>query len=162
MEITCSSILKVRFDINCKKPDQQRSLICIPYLKAMTTTNLPPTTTIELSPSYNIPIALILLSLPLILWQPIISLILAIFGLFLLFQTVTLRLQFTPTDLDIYRSGTLIRRFPYQEWQNWRIFWNPIPILFYFREIKSIHFLPIIFDPKTLKSCLEQYCPLGE
>ncbi len=123
----------------------------------MTTTPLNTSTPVELSPSYKIPIALILIAIPLIFWQPIASLILAVFGLFLLFQTVTIRLQFTPTDLVIYRSGEVIRRFPYQEWQNWRIFWQPIPILFYFKEVKSIHFLPIIFDPKTLKSCLEQY-----
>ncbi|MEL6164336.1 MAG: DUF3119 family protein, partial [Cyanobacteria bacterium J06628_3] len=52
--------------------------------------------------------------------------------------------------------------FPYSEWQNWRIFWNVIPLLFYFKEIKSIHFLPILFDPKTLKACLEERCPRVE
>jgi hypothetical protein len=76
-----------------------------------------------------------------------------------LFQTATLRLQFTATALDIYRREGLIRRFPYQEWQNWRIFWGNAPILFYFKEVKSIHFLPILFDPKQLKTCLEQRCP---
>ena len=80
-------------------------------------------------------------------------------GLFLLLQTVTIRLHFTSTDLDIYRGEKLLRRFPYQEWQNWRIFWDRIPILFYFKEVNSIHFLPILFDPKTLKSCLEERCP---
>ncbi|MDJ0621107.1 MAG: DUF3119 family protein [Calothrix sp. MO_192.B10] len=115
--------------------------------------------TIELKPSYNIPIVLVLGAIPLLLLQPWIGAIVALFGLFLLFQTVTLRLQFTPTDLDIYRGEKMIRRFPYQEWQNWRIFWNPVPILFYFKEVKSIHFLPILFDPNTLKECLEQRCP---
>ncbi|CCH67989.1 Glycerol dehydrogenase and related enzymes [Richelia intracellularis HH01] len=85
--------------------------------------------------------------------------VLALLSLFLLFQALTVRLQFTPTDLDIYRGKIIIRRFPYQEWQNWRIFWYPVPILFYFKEIKSIHFLPILFDPTTLKECLEQHCP---
>ncbi|HBB34665.1 MAG TPA: DUF3119 domain-containing protein, partial [Cyanobacteria bacterium UBA9273] len=42
---------------------------------------------------------------------------------------------------------------------NWRIFWPQLPILFYFKEIKSIHFLPILFDPKQLNTCLEQRCP---
>jgi len=49
-----------------------------------------------------------------------------------------------------YYCEKLIRRFP-QEWQNWQIFWPGVPILFYFKEVKSIHFLPILFDPKTLK-----------
>jgi hypothetical protein len=88
-----------------------------------------------------------------------VSLGVALFGVFLLVQTATLRLQFTSTALDIYRSGKLIRHFPYAEWENWRIFWSPAPILFYFKEINSIHFLPIIFDPQTLESCLEKYCP---
>lgn len=116
--------------------------------------------TVELAPSYKIPLALIAIAMLLLLLQPWASLPLALFGLFLLFQTVTIRLQFTPTALEVYRSGNLIRRFPYAEWTNWQIFWNPVPILFYFREVNSIHFLPIIFDPKTLKACLEQRCPL--
>ncbi|MEA5535764.1 DUF3119 family protein [Crocosphaera sp. XPORK-15E] len=112
--------------------------------------------TIELAPSYKIPLVLISIAIPLLLVQPWASLPLALFGLFLLLQTVTIRLQFTPTALDIYRSSKLLRRFPYTEWTNWRIFWSPVPILFYFREVNSIHFLPIIFDPKTLKTCLEE------
>ncbi|MFN6567355.1 DUF3119 family protein [Dendronalium sp. ChiSLP03b] len=115
--------------------------------------------TVELKPSYNIPIVLVFAAIPLLIIQPWIGAAISLFGLFLLFQTVTLRLQFTATDLDIYRGEKLIRRFPYQEWQNWRIFGNRVPILFYFKEIKSIHFLPILFDPNTLKTCLEQRCP---
>jgi len=115
--------------------------------------------TVELKPSYNIPVVLVIAAIPLFLVQPIVGGAIALFGLFLMFQAVTLRLQFTATDLDIYRGEKLIRRFPYQEWQNWRIFWNQVPILFYFKEVKSIHFLPIIFDPNTLKTCLEERCP---
>ncbi|WP_041237877.1 DUF3119 family protein [Gloeothece citriformis] len=115
--------------------------------------------TVELSPSYKIPLVLIIGAIPLLLVQPWVSLILALLGLFLFFQTLFIRLKFTETDLEVYRSQTLIRRFPYQEWINWEIFWKGVPILFYFREVKSIHFLPIIFDPDTLKTCLEQRCP---
>jgi hypothetical protein len=117
------------------------------------------TQTVELSPSYTLPVVLIFAAVPVLLIQIWLGLAIALFGLFLLFQAATIRLQFTATALDIYRSETMIRRFPYQEWQNWRIFWTPVPILFYFKEVKSIHFLPILFDPKTLKSCLEQRCP---
>jgi hypothetical protein len=117
------------------------------------------TQTVELSPSYTLPLVLIFAAIPVLLIQIGLGLAIALCGLFLLFQAATIRLQFTATALDIYRSETMIRRFPYQEWQNWRIFWTPVPILFYFKEIKSIHFLPILFDPKTLKSCLEQRCP---
>ncbi len=114
---------------------------------------------VELSPNYNIPLFLIVVAVPLLIVQLWLGLGLSLFGLFLLIQTVTLRLRFTETALDIYRSQNLIRRFPYADWSNWRIFWTKIPILFYFKEVKSIHFLPIIFDPKTLIACLEQRCP---
>lgn len=91
--------------------------------------------------------------------QPIAGAVLALFGVFLLFQTVSLRLCFTATALEVFRGDTRIRRFPYQEWQNWEIFWPPVPVLFYFKEVQSIHFLPILFDPKALKACLEQRVP---
>ena len=113
---------------------------------------------VTLEPSYNIPIALVILSIPLTILQPFIGVAIALFGLFLMFQAVLIRLCFTSNALEVYRSNKLIRSFPYQEWQNWAIFWQPIPILLYFKEIKSIHFLPIIFAPKTLRECLEKYC----
>lgn len=115
--------------------------------------------TVELEPSFAIPIALVLIAIPLLLVQKWLSLAIALFGLFLLVQAATLRLRFTPTDLDIYRGETRIRRFPYRDWQNWEIFWSPVPILFYFREVNSIHFLPILFQPKTLQTCLETRLP---
>lgn len=118
-----------------------------------------PRKTVELSPSYTIPLVLILAAIPLLILNVWFGLAISLFGFFLMFQTVTLRLRFTETALDIYRSTTLIRRFPYAEWQNWQIFWPIFPVLLYFKEIKSIHFLPILFDPKSLKNCLEQYCP---
>jgi hypothetical protein len=116
--------------------------------------------TVELKPSYNIPVVLVIVAIPLLLVQPWVGIVFALLGLFLLFQTVSLRVQFTATDFDLYRGDKLIRRFPYQEWQNWRIFWDRVPILFYFKEVNSIHFLPILFDPKALKACLEERCPL--
>jgi hypothetical protein len=124
-----------------------------------TTTPTPASESTQLAPSYAIPLVLVVLSLPWIWLQIWVSLLLAILGLFLLFQAITLQLIFTQTALDIYRGPTLIRRFPYQEWQNWRIFWPKLPVLFYFREVNSIHFLPILFDPKSLQACLEQHCP---
>jgi hypothetical protein len=115
--------------------------------------------TIELSPSYKIPVFLIVAALPLFFISWWIGGAIALLGLFLSIQATIIRLQFTETALDVYRSTTKIRSFPYSEWLNWQIFWQPVPILFYFREINSIHFLPIIFNPTTLVSCLEKYCP---
>ena len=127
----------------------------------MTTTasSTAPTSTIELAPSYVLPLVLVLAGVPLLFVQKWASLSLSLFGLFLMYQAATIRLQFTPTDLDIHRSSSLIRRFPYREWQNWRIFWPAVPILFYFKEINSIHFQPVLFDRKMLQTCLEQRCP---
>ncbi|MEM9505194.1 MAG: DUF3119 family protein [Cyanobacteria bacterium P01_E01_bin.43] len=122
----------------------------------------------SLQPSYNIAIVLIIgglvgALLALLTWGPVPAGLaggVLIFGLFLLYQTTTLRLIFTATDLDIYRGDTRIRRFPYEEWEVWDIFWPPVPTLFYFREINSIHFLPILFNPQELRSQLEQHVPL--
>ena len=124
----------------------------------MTTVNPTTAEPIELSPSYTIPVVLIIAALPILLVQRWAGGAIALFGLFLLVQAATIRLKFTSTDLDIYRSEKLIRRFPYADWQNWRIFWSAVPILFYFREVNSIHFLPILFKPKQLRTSLEQYC----
>ena len=118
--------------------------------------------TIELAPSYKISIILVLIAIAILIIQPWASLPVALLGLFLLLQTVTIRLKFTSTSLEVYRSDKCLRSFPYSDWQNWEIFWQPVPILFYFKEVKSIHFLPLIFDPQELKACLEQFCPLEE
>lgn len=133
----------------------------------MTTSFVPSTSTIQLTPSYTLPLWLIGVAIGLVVFSTWvgnaiflgIASLQALFGLFLMFQAATLRLQFTQTALEIFRGETIIRSFPYQDWQNWQIFWSSVPILFYFKEVKSIHFLPILFDPKTLQSCLEQRCP---
>lgn len=116
---------------------------------------------IELTPHYNLPIFIIILGVALSLLQIIIGIIIVLFGFFLLIQANIIKLKFTPIALEVYRQQTKIREFPYTDWQNWAIFWQPIPILFYFKEVKSIHFLPIIFAPDTLKQCLEKYYPLS-
>jgi Protein of unknown function (DUF3119) len=113
----------------------------------------------ELAPSYNIPIVLIAAVIPLVWLQTWVALVVGVFGLFLLLQAALIRLQFTDTDLVVFRSSKEIRRFPYAEWQEWEIFWSPLPVLFYFREINSIHFLPVLFQPQELRACLEKYCP---
>ncbi len=115
-------------------------------------------TGIELSPSYNIALAIIATTIPLVWIQIWVALVVGLFGLFLLVQTALIRLRFTATALEVYRASTEIRRFPYTEWEEWQIFWQPLPILFYFREVNSIHFLPMLFDAGQLRSCLEQHC----
>ncbi|MBU6229856.1 MAG: DUF3119 family protein [Cyanobacteria bacterium REEB459] len=115
--------------------------------------------TTELSPHYPIPLVVLALALPLLWLQLWLGIAVAIFGGFLLVQTLTLRLRFTSTALEVYRQQTQIRHFPYADWQYWQVFWLPVPILFYFREVNSIHFLPMLFKPAELISCLERHCP---
>jgi hypothetical protein len=114
---------------------------------------------LELSPSYSIPVVVIVVALPLLAWNIWLGLAIGVFGLFLLLQTAIIRLKFTSTTMLVYRSGQEIRSFPYAEWEEWQIFWQPLPVLFYFREVHSIHFLPVLFDPQQLRSCLEQHFP---
>lgn len=114
---------------------------------------------LELSPSYPIPIVTIGAALLLLVWNLWAGLAVGVLGLFLLLQTAIIRLKFTATALLVYRSGQEIRSFPYAEWEEWQIFWQPLPVLFYFREVNSIHFLPVLFNPQQLRSCLEQHCP---
>ncbi|MDA0867707.1 MAG: DUF3119 family protein [Cyanobacteria bacterium] len=118
--------------------------------------------TTTLDPSYRIPIGLLLVALPMMAVQIWVGAIAALFAVFLGIQAYTLRLVFTDTDLDIYRGETRIRRFPYQDWATWDIFWTPVPILFYFREVNSIHFLPILFNPNTLRQQLQTRIPLND
>jgi Protein of unknown function (DUF3119) len=116
-------------------------------------------TDLELAPNYAIAIVLIAVALPLTWWQLWVGLPLLAFALFLLVQTNGIRLKFTAVSLVVSRFGKEIRSFPYAEWEDWQIFWQPLPILFYFREVNSIHFLPMLFDPQQLRACLEQHCP---
>ncbi|NEQ32442.1 MAG: DUF3119 family protein [Leptolyngbya sp. SIO4C5] len=123
----------------------------------MTPTSATTATETRLSPSYNLPTAIIALGAVSLLWQPWLGIVLAVFGLFLLVQAVKIGLAFTETALEVYRGDRQIRRFPYQDWQNWEIFWSPVPILFYFKEVNSIHFLPVLFSPQELRAALETH-----
>ncbi len=129
-------------------------------LTASSAPSSPIPVSITLAPSFSIPIGLIAIAIASLWIQKWLALALLVFGLFLLLQTFLLRLTFTDDALDIYRGETLIRRFLYRDWQNWQIFWQPCPILFYFKEVNSIHFLPIIFDSKALRESLEQHLPI--
>ncbi len=126
--------------------------------------------TVTLAPDYRLPFAIFAIGLGLIflgnslilgskllsLIAMILGIIVSLFSFFLVLQTAIIRLRFTETALEVYRSKKMIRQFPYSDWSNWKIFWQPVPILFYFREVKSIHFVPVLYSPKKLKECLEE------
>ena len=89
------------------------------------------------------------------------GLVLAIFSIFLYIQTAILQLTFSADALLVTRKSwgapaVEIKRFPYKEWQYWQIFWPRFPVLFYFREINSIHFLPMLFNADQLQCELKQ------
>ena len=116
-----------------------------------------------LTPSYRLPIAIALLSLPLLFLQLWLGLLVAILGLFLIYQTTSIRLIFTTSALEVWRNQSILKTFPYADWQSWTVFWPSVPILFYFKEVNSIHFLPMLFAPEELRECLETHVKvLGE
>ena len=93
-----------------------------------------------------------LLPLPLSPWPTV---VVVLFGVFLLIQTASLRLEFEERALIVWQNSRELKRFAYDQWLTWRLFAPWLPGLFYFRETQSIHFLPILFSPKQLREQLE-------
>jgi len=109
-----------------------------------------------LTPDFRLSLSVLALAVPLFWLSFWAGLGVGLFGLFLMVQTSLIGLAFTRTALQVYSGSRRIREFPYSEWQDWQIFWPPLPVLFFFRETRSIHFLPMLFNPAELKMCLEE------
>ena len=114
-------------------------------------------TSVTLKPHARLPLLVVvfgaaLLPLPLHPWP---TLVVVLFGVFLLIQTASLRLEFEERALIVWQNSRELRRFPYDQWLTWRLFAPWLPGLLYFRETQSIHFLPILFSPKELREQLE-------
>lgn len=120
---------------------------------------------VSLSPRFFVPLGVSLLGALCIPLQPVwsgsrwLALVLVLFGGFLLLQARLLRLEFGDDALIVWRGGSELRRFPYEAWLGWRLFWPSIPVLFYFREQRSIHLLPVLFDAAALQEQLRQRLP---
>jgi len=115
-------------------------------------------TEVILAPSYKLPLLITALG-PLLLFlpfHPIPTILVNIFGFFLLLQSFTLRLKFTSDDLVVLQLGKELRRFPFKNWLAWRIILPQLPGLLYFREKASPHLLPILFNPKSLEEQLKK------
>ena len=124
----------------------------------MTASSLPdPSQGVILAPRPWLPLAVVALGAAGLLLNLWLALVMSLFGLFLLVQSLILRLQFTGDALLVWRGQTVLRRFPYSEWISWTLFWSPLPVLFYFREQRSIHFLPVLFDATSLREQLERH-----
>jgi hypothetical protein len=111
---------------------------------------------VVLAPRPWVPLGVVLLGLAALALNAWAALIVSLFGLFLLVQSQLLRLQFSDDALLVWRGETVLRRFPYNDWLDWKLFWGPLPVLFYFREQRSIHLLPVLFDATTLREQLQQ------
>ncbi|WP_216915982.1 MULTISPECIES: DUF3119 family protein [unclassified Synechococcus] len=120
---------------------------------------------VVLSPRAWVPLGLLALAGAVLGLRPLWSaalwpaLAMGLMGLFLLLQTALLRLRFAADALLVSRGDTVIRRFPYDAWIGWRVWWPALPVLFYFREQKSIHLLPMLFDATALREELERRLP---
>jgi hypothetical protein len=126
-----------------------------------------PIASVVLAPRIWVPLGVIvlgLLSLGLRPWwnaAPWLALVVSLFGLFLLIQSQILRLEFEAEALVVWRQEQELRRFPYADWLEWKVFWSGVPVLFYFRERQSIHLLPMLFDAITLRDQLIRRVPLS-
>ncbi len=124
-------------------------------------TNADPQGGTTLTPDFRLPAIVALLAAPLFFISLWVCGAIELFAIFLVVQTATLRLTFADTSLKVFRGDTEIRDFPYSEWINWEIFWSPAAILFYFKEVNSIHFVPVIFDVNELRHALQIHAPKG-
>lgn len=123
---------------------------------------------VTLEPRYGVPVGVMALGASCLALLPLwggarwLALGIALFGVFLALQAAQLRLQFAEAELVVRRNSTPIRRFPYRAWQAWRLFWPAVPVLLYFREERSIHLLPVLFDATALRERLQHHlAPLG-
>ena len=110
-----------------------------------------------LAPRPWLPLAVVALGIACLLLNPWAALVVSVLGLFLLIQSQLLRLQFSGDALLVWSGQQVLRRFPYSEWLGWKLFWGPLPVLFYFREQRSIHLLPVLFDATALREQLNSH-----
>ena len=110
-----------------------------------------------LAPRPWLPLAVMALGIACLLLNVWAALVVSLLGLFLLLQSQLLRLQFSDEALLVWSGNTVLRRFPYSEWLGWTLFWGPVPVLFYFREQRSIHLLPVLFDATALREQLNSH-----
>ncbi|MBM5817252.1 MAG: DUF3119 family protein [Cyanobacteriota bacterium] len=121
---------------------------------------------VTLAPRYWVPLGLVLIAGVVLTLSPrwpvffYAALSLLTLAGFLALQTNLLRLCFQAEALVVQRSGEEIRRFPYDAWLAWRVFFPAVPVLFYFREQNSPHLLPMLFDAEALRAELERRVPL--
>ncbi|BDM78152.1 glycerol dehydrogenase [Acaryochloris marina MBIC10699] len=134
--------------------------VCSPYECEMAVSQVSDTqSTVVLTPRYWVPIGVAIAGTILTFLTPWAGVPVILLGCFLGFQAATVQVQFTATAFELYRGEKQLRQFPFADWQDWLILLPPVPILFFFKEVKSIHFMPMLFDARALLTCLEERCP---
>jgi hypothetical protein len=118
------------------------------------------TAEIVVPPRFNLALSVIAIGAIATQWLLGVGVAVMIFGAFLVFQTATVRIIFAAEQFEVWQYGKRVIGFPYKEWQKWQVFWPPLPILFYFREIYSPHFIPMLFDHRILRENLKKFIPL--
>ena len=100
-----------------------------------------------ISPSFQLPIVLIVLSFMLLFLNigSLPTIVFASFSFFLLIQSFTLRIKITNDDFIVLQLGKEIRTFPFKNWISWKFFFPIIPGIFYFREKSSPHLLCLLY-----------------
>lgn len=111
---------------------------------------------VSISPSPRLPLLILvlgpaLLPLPLHPWPTLIN---SLIALALVVQSYSLRLEFEERALIVWRGGQELRCFPYEDWISWRLFWDGFPTVLYFRERKSPHLIPVLFNANELREQL--------
>ena len=88
-----------------------------------------------ISPSFQLPIILIVLSFMLLFLNigSLPTIVFASFSFFLLLQSFTLRIKITNDDFIVLQLGKEIRNFTLNNCISWKFFFTIIPGIFYFR-----------------------------
>jgi len=128
----------------------------------MQTTSPALTVPLTLAPDYRVAVGLAAVGATVAVWSWPTGLGLGVLAGFLGWQTTVLRWTFTETAVVLTRNGQPLRAFPYQDWQDWYMFWPGLPVILFFRENDRIHFVPVLFDPVALRRYLAHYCPPRE
>lgn len=119
----------------------------------------PSPASIVIAPRPWLSLAVIALGVVTLGWVLGVGVALVVFGLFLGFQTATVRIVFGATDFEVWQYRRRVVGFPYNEWVSWRVFFPGVPVLFYFREVYSPHFIPMLFSYRQLVENLERFLP---
>ena len=117
------------------------------------------TGSVVLAPSPRLPLLILLLGPVLLLlpYRPWPTLLNSLVGLALLLQVYSLQLEFDDNALVVWRGQRELRRFPYKDWISWRLFWQGFDCLLYFREQRTPHLIPVLFDAVELRAQLRKH-----